>query len=412
MKSPGVLGATVLVSGVVLSGLVVGPAAGSAVAVTAGAVVTCGGQPATIIGTAGADRLFGTPGRDVIAGLGGNDTIDGRGGDDLVCGGAGGDRLKGGAGDDRLYSGPGDPGTVDRIGRLDVLIGGAGDDRLVSMARNRYIHAVVSFEDSPNAVRVDVRRSTATGWGEDRIVAWNPVWVVGSDHDDRLRGWPGDDHLQGGKGDDILLGHGGNDTLLAGQGDDRLFGGSGNDFLATNRGRDQAYGNRGKDQVYGGDRQPDIVDAGPGNDQIFQHVTVSADQSVAGGPGRDRVSLYLDVKSNGETVRALVTTDMVAGIWTFTDRSVSFPLTGVEVLDLGGRAIWTAIGTDGDDVYRAGYDTRLFASMGAGNDVAHGSRFADTVVGGPGYDRAKTRGRDDTCVSVESLPLDDCEHVS
>lgn len=81
---------------------------------------TCGGRRATIVGTAGADRLIGTSGADVISGLGGGDVISGRGGNDLLCGGAGRDRITGGAGDDRLWGGLGG----------DTLRGSAGNDRL------------------------------------------------------------------------------------------------------------------------------------------------------------------------------------------------------------------------------------------------------------------------------------------
>lgn len=81
---------------------------------------TCDGRTATIVGTAGNERIFGTPGPDVISGLGGNDEILGLGGDDVICGGTGNDRLVGGDGDDRLFGGTG----------YDRLIGGAGDDRL------------------------------------------------------------------------------------------------------------------------------------------------------------------------------------------------------------------------------------------------------------------------------------------
>jgi uncharacterized protein (DUF1501 family) len=90
------------------------------------AVPTCDGQPATIVGTRGRDRLVGTPGRDVIVGLGGADRIKGGGGNDLICGGAGNDRLRGGRGRDRLQ---GDRGR-------DRLVGGPGRDRLVSDAQD------------------------------------------------------------------------------------------------------------------------------------------------------------------------------------------------------------------------------------------------------------------------------------
>jgi uncharacterized protein (DUF1501 family) len=101
--------------------------------------VYCDGQRATIVGTAGADRLRGTKGRDVIAGLGGNDVIIGGGGADTICGGDGNDTLRGGAGGDRLFGDRGNDrlsgeGGRDRLegGRgRDQLRGGAGRDRLI-----------------------------------------------------------------------------------------------------------------------------------------------------------------------------------------------------------------------------------------------------------------------------------------
>ncbi|HYP23084.1 MAG TPA: calcium-binding protein, partial [Actinomycetota bacterium] len=75
------------------------------------AATRCLGAAATIIGTAGRDKLQGTPGRDVIAGLGSKDEIHGLGGDDLLCG-----------------SGEGaNAGVRDK---LDTIYGGPGDDRL------------------------------------------------------------------------------------------------------------------------------------------------------------------------------------------------------------------------------------------------------------------------------------------
>jgi VCBS repeat-containing protein len=82
---------------------------------------SCFGRPATVTGTAKADRLGGTAGADVIVAGGGDDKIRGRGGDDLICGGRGRDLLIGGAGDDSLNGGP----------HKDSCEGGAGADRLV-----------------------------------------------------------------------------------------------------------------------------------------------------------------------------------------------------------------------------------------------------------------------------------------
>lgn len=66
----------------------------------------CLGKKATIVGTAGRDRLTGTPRKDVIAALAGADEVRGLSGPDLICGGKGKDRLFGGAGRDRVAQEP------------------------------------------------------------------------------------------------------------------------------------------------------------------------------------------------------------------------------------------------------------------------------------------------------------------
>lgn len=109
--------------------------------------VRCGGQVATIVGTADDDVLRGTLGPDVIHGLGGDDVIAGLGGNDIICGGPGRDRLfgqqgndilfgqqdndvvDGGSGNDRLGGNPGNDFLIGGPGR-DRLLGGPGRDRL------------------------------------------------------------------------------------------------------------------------------------------------------------------------------------------------------------------------------------------------------------------------------------------
>jgi len=84
------------------------------------AVLTCAGEPTTIRGTPGNDRIRGTRRPDVIATGAGNDVVKGLGDDDLICGGSGNDVLRGGAGDDVLDGGPG----------KDRLEGGPGKNKL------------------------------------------------------------------------------------------------------------------------------------------------------------------------------------------------------------------------------------------------------------------------------------------
>jgi hypothetical protein len=88
----------------------------------------CKAKPATIIGTAGADKLSGTPAADVVAALGGNDKVSGLAGNDTICGGAGKDTLKGGKGNDRLFGEAGKDSLTGGPGK-DKLKGGAGKDK-------------------------------------------------------------------------------------------------------------------------------------------------------------------------------------------------------------------------------------------------------------------------------------------
>lgn len=90
-------------------------------------VATCGGQPATIFGTNGADVIVGTPGVDVIVAFDGRDQISGLGGNDIICGGNGRDSVNGGAGADVIYGNAGDDTLKGNAG-ADIIVGGKGSD--------------------------------------------------------------------------------------------------------------------------------------------------------------------------------------------------------------------------------------------------------------------------------------------
>jgi uncharacterized repeat protein (TIGR01451 family) len=117
---------------------------------------SCGGKPATILGTEGDDVITGTEQRDVISALGGDDQVNSLGGKDSVCGKSGNDKLKG-------------------KGDADLVKGGGG-------------------------------RDTGKGGGGDDTVKGGPK-------PDRLRGGSGDDLLAGGGGNDNCRGGSGTDTL-------------------------------------------------------------------------------------------------------------------------------------------------------------------------------------------------------
>ena len=100
-------------------------------------------RQATIVGTAGHDRLTGTPGADVIAGLGGDDVIDGGGGDDIVCGDDGNDTVSGGAGVDRVSGGAGSDTCADaehsvecELPEVTYVFSPSADDHARSLIRS------------------------------------------------------------------------------------------------------------------------------------------------------------------------------------------------------------------------------------------------------------------------------------
>jgi uncharacterized delta-60 repeat protein len=99
-------------------------------------VARCAGRAATIVGTAGPDRLRGTPRADVIVALGGNDRVAAGRGRDIVCGGRGNDRLAGGPGADRLL---GERGRDLLVGgtKRDTCVGGPARDRAAQCERRR-----------------------------------------------------------------------------------------------------------------------------------------------------------------------------------------------------------------------------------------------------------------------------------
>jgi Ca2+-binding RTX toxin-like protein len=159
----------------------------------------CQGRTATLVGSAGADRLRGTNGPDVVVAGAGRDLVQGRGGNDRICGGRGGDRILGGRGVDRLR---GEDGR-------DRIRGGRASDRLMG------------------------------GAGRDRL--------VGDRGNDRLRGGAGADFLDSALGDDTLAGGEGADVLIAGLGIDHLFGQAGDDLLRGDFGPDELAGGKGRD---------------------------------------------------------------------------------------------------------------------------------------------------------------------
>ena len=229
----------------------------------------CRGVAATIVGTAGADRLVGTNASDVIAGLGGGDSILGLGGDDVLCGGPGSDVLDVGGGSNQAYGGAGSDTLKDPSKKEDInrFAGGAGQDLLTSSDP----HDSCQYDCEPGTYMsggpgVDGFRGTAAfvrgGAGDDRISLLEIFSgsINGGSGNDRIDGhdrdfWTLSMTFRGGAGNDVIIGttFGWEDCYYDGFTNDcfeyreRLYGGGGDDRLDGARGLNSLFGGPGRD---------------------------------------------------------------------------------------------------------------------------------------------------------------------
>lgn len=386
---------------------------------TAAGPPRCGGVPATIVGTSGADSITGTKQADVIVGLGGDDLIDGLGGDDRICGGPGTDRLIGGSGNDALY-GETDkladgPGGTYLVG--DLLLGGAGNDVLDGgsdqrKADDRRRPDTVSFADAPAGVVVDLSGTvtpglgTATGQGADTIVLGAAHGVVGSAYDDSITGSPGPDRVDGGAGPDTISTGGGVDLVypdgLDGQdGRDIVETGGGSDLVSSLTGRDQISTGRGADFVEAFSSEPTAVDLGPGKDYLGQNITPGNGADAQGGGGDDVIAFYGSLLS-GQSPRARFTLDYRTGATTASGAvAATGTIGGFEGHRFLGPLRWRFFGSDLPERVWAVQGGPLRAKAAGGADQLTGTPGNDLLDGGKGSDTGYGKGGDDVCRSVE-----------
>jgi Ca2+-binding RTX toxin-like protein len=374
----------------------------------------CHGEPATILGTGGDDRLVGTARRDVVVAGAGDDHVRSLGGRDLVCGGPGADVLDGGAGADRLYGGTDrvgdDPGGTFLVG--DVLRGGAGSDLLVGGWDERSVDArrrpdTYSWSDAGRGVVVDLSGSTgvAKGWGRDTIRIALRMGVQGSPFADTLTGTDRSDDLAGLDGGDRVNGLDGADRIFAdrrgGSGRDVVRGGRGPDLIGSYAGRDELYAGPGSDFVEAYGAEPVVVRGQGGADQVAQAIPRRSGMGSVGGSGADVVSLYGDALEGGSP-RPRFTVDLRRGRTSVAlPRTVTGTIGGYEEYRLIGDLRWGFRGTTGPDrvwsITGGGLDARTYA----GNDRVTGSPYADRVDAGRGRDVAYTGAGRDVCRGVE-----------
>ena len=185
----------------------------------------------TVAGGAGDDKLWGNSGNDVLKGGDGNDVMSGGSGEDVLEGGAGDDVMSGNSGNDVMLGGDGNDAMSGNTGDdkmaggegNDSLDGGTGNDTFVSDAGNDSYKGGAGFDTldysgSGKGIELDLSKHTAVGAGNDQV--WGVERVVGSSHDDVMKGDKDVNALVGGAGDDVLRGLGGADVLTGGEGRD------------------------------------------------------------------------------------------------------------------------------------------------------------------------------------------------
>ncbi|WP_341927249.1 hypothetical protein [Nocardioides psychrotolerans] len=433
------LTSVLLTLGAVLATGPVAASAGLAAGPGAAVAATCQGETPTITGSGGVD---GTQGDDVILALRGG-PVRALGGDDVICLD---DSVRGFS----VEAGPGDDRVLDRAGGYNLIRLGEGDDTYEAAAGDHHD----SVEAGPGVDTV------ATGGGDDDVstgVEGEPnVDVVDlGDGDDRLF-LTGEDQagasLDGGAGEDSLDARrtsSGEAFLTPGDwlfdnvaghatldGQTRLtWSGLEVFFLGGFGGTRQTFlGGPAAERAVMDERHDPSADLGGGDDELLLvATTIGVRRPIVGGAGTD----LLEIENPQHLAR--VVASLPAGMvrTTFPAREAPLPsppatswtftaFEGVGVLAPVVRVIGDAgpnrLSGDGCDVIVTGgagpdvidvsplafdefscpppEDRSAVAVGQRGNDRLTGANpYRETLVGGPGFDRAFGLAGEDVCAA-------------
>jgi len=334
----------------------------------AGAPDASASFPLTLFGGSGNDVMrMAAAVQDRLFGDEGNDSLEGGGARNLLFGGDGDDLLRGG---------------VNLV--ADTLVGGAGQD-------------TATYLLSASRVTVDLSDEQTEFGAEalDDFLTQIEI-VIGSVHNDTLRG---------GAGDNTLFGASGHDRLLAdGNGSDTLFGGSGDDSLAGAGGADRFFGGAGFDTLFDGlDAMPDLYDGGTEIGALSKNDIVS----YAGASDAVTVDLLLGVGLAGAAAGDLYSN--LEGVVGGAGNDTLISGSGLsEISGAGGNDTLVANGNifggggDGDDVLF--FNTEFLPAFegNGGQDTLVGREIADRLDlagfgnGNRGIEVLLLRGGDDT----------------
>ena len=359
-----------------------------------------------IYGGDGADTIRGNGGSDKLSGDAGDDILEGDGGDDYLIGGAGADTLDGGEGHDTAsfenevaavtvnlttgttstgdtltsiedVIGSGFADTITGDGGENIIDGGLGDDTIDGAGGTDTVSffgsdvgVEVDLETTDNAIGTAVRERTDENGDPvtETDALSNIENVIGSDHDDTLRGTTRGSVLDGHGGDDVF--EIGNDdaAVAAGAARSIVRGGDGLDTLTF----ENAAAGITVDVI---DTEDDPLSTGNSYSSI-ERVTGSAfddtitthgrSEAIEGGAGADTLSggdgddLYIYNRGDGaDTIQDYNDTEGATG-------DLGDVTSSMKVLDSYTR------GDGGVDAIAlgAGFSYRhVFGSLAGGTDV-------------------------------------------
>ncbi len=229
----------------------------------------------------------------------------------------------------------------------------------------------------PQALRIELGDGNDRfGFGDGHTLGL-PIEVLGGDGDDVLHGdadRPGREVLDGGAGRDSLDGFGGDDELRGGPGDDTVDGDGGRDVVLGGEGQDTVSGDDGAAPA------ADLVDGGPGSDQLKEYVEHGTDVHPPADVSLDGVAND-GRPGEGDDVRGIERgIAYVSGRFVLSDGPEDWQV--VANMDSGSSVV---LAGGGDDRI-VGHDASEDIDGGAGADHVEGGRGHDVLRGGPGRD--------------------------
>lgn len=163
-----------------------------------------------------------------------------------------------------------------------------------------------------------------------------------------------------------------------GRGPDSISGGFGNDTMLGDGSNDYLFGREGNDSIVGG-LQDDLMLGGRNDDVLFPNSTLSNDDTVSGGQGRDTVD-YSTVTDN---VTVNLNNDLP------NPSEDDFIIGDVEVI----------LGSPQNDTITNGTRRGMVIDGRGGNDTLTGGSGNDTITGGAGVDVINAVGGRDSIIA-------------